>query len=315
MTVATAVVVTHNSAGEVTSTLTPLLAAGGSVVVVDNASTDGTLDLVRERFPDAITLANERNVGFAVAVNQGLAHVRTDTVLLVNPDCTVPPATAAGLATFLAERPDVGVAGPRILHPDGTVAVSAHPFESLRTVVASRFGGSLVPVGVRRLLSGRRRRAAYDACRSSLEQASVDWLSGACLAVRMDLLRATGGLDERYFLYYEDEELCWQARQRGADVVYLPDLAVTHIGGASSETGATWPHLYRSMLVFFALHRPTRFHAVRTAILVRSAVGLSTAGARRLLGRPSATGRASAWRAVAAIAWTSRDVDDLRRAA
>ena len=300
---ATAIVVTYNSQDQIEASLAALRPAALDVIVVDNASVDGTAAIVRRHFPEVVVITNDENVGFARAVNQGVAHLRTETVLLVNPDCTLPPATAEGLVRFLAERPDVGVAGPRLVDPAGRVAVSAHPFESLASVVLSRFGGGLVPVGLRRLLSGDRRRRSYDACRESSDPTSVDWLSGACLAVRTDLLRATGGLDERYFLYYEDEELCWQARRRGKDVVYVPTLVATHVGGASSEHGTTWPHLYRSMLVFFASHRRSSYQAVRIAVLVRAGIGTATGLLRLALRRPGGASRATAWRRVMGIAW------------
>jgi GT2 family glycosyltransferase len=307
----TAIVVTYNSAGQIGRALTALRGANVDVIVVDNASTDATRTIVERDFPDVVLMVNETNVGFATAVNQALTGVRGEIVLLVNPDCTVPSDTVHGLVHFLATRPEVGIAGPRLLDADGRVAVSAHPFESLTSVLASRFGGSLVPVGVRRVLSGTLRRRTYDACRGPAEPTSVDWLSGACLAVRTDLLRATGGLDERYFLYYEDEELCWQARSHGLDVIYLPGLSVVHIGGASSEIGATWPHLYRSMLIFFAKHRRTSYQAVRFAVLARAGLGIVLATARRATGDGAGSGaaRGAAWRGVARIAWTSSRPD------
>ena len=181
-------------------------------------------------------------------------------------------------------------------------------------MVASRFGTTVLPVSIRRRLYGPRRRAAYDACTRAVEPVSVDWLSGACLAMRTDVLRAIGGLDERFFLYYEDEELCWQAHQHG-DVVYVPHFAVTHVGGASSETGATWPHLYRSMLLYFAIHRPSRFHAARAVVFVRACLGLVTAAVRRLLGQRAGQTRGTAWRQVASIAWSSGSPEALVRGA
>jgi N-acetylglucosaminyl-diphospho-decaprenol L-rhamnosyltransferase len=309
----TAIVVTYNSAGQIGRALTALRGADVDVVVVDNASADATRTIVQSDFPDVALLVNATNVGFATAVNQGLADVRAGVVLLVNPDCTVPADTVRGLVHFLATRPDVGVAGPRVLDADGRVAVSAHPFESLTSVLVSRFGGSLVPVGVRRILSGSSRRRMYDACRGPAEPTPVDWLSGACLAVRADLLHATGGLDERYFLYYEDEELCWQAHSLGLAVIYLPELQVVHIGGASSAVGATWPHLYRSMLIFFAEHRRSSYQAVRFTVLARAGLGIALATARRATGSESGAARAAAWRGVARVAWTSGRPDRVSR--
>jgi GT2 family glycosyltransferase len=174
------------------------------------------------------------------------------------------------------------------------------------SVVGSRFGGSLLPVAVRSRLGGRNRRRSVEASLGGATTAggpvAVDWLSGACLAVRGDLLRQLGGLDERYFLYYEDEELCLQVRRRGYEVVLLPQLQAMHIGGASSQPGTTWPHLYRSMLIFFGSHRRSSYQLLRLVVLVRALLGVGLAQARRLLRRSSAEPRFRAWREIAAIA-------------
>lgn len=296
---ATAVVVTHNSAGQIADCLTALQAAGVTIRVVDNASSDGTVCLVRRLFPAVELQAGSVNVGFARAVNRAAAGVTDEVILLVNPDCVVPPATTRALLTFLAEYRSVGIAGPALVSPDGRPAVSAHPFETVTSVVVSRFGGALLPVRVRRRLGGRGGGPAAT---------SVDWLSGACLAVRADLFHAIGGLDESYFLYYEDEELCLQARRRRFDVVHLPTVRASHIGGASSELGATWPHLYRSMLIFFGRHRPAGYPVVRVVVLLRAVLGMGVGAARRAGGGRTGSARMLAWSRVARIAWRGETV-------
>jgi hypothetical protein len=302
---AAAIVVTHDSADHVGHCLEPLVSAGAEVVVVDNASSDGTAALVRSRFPGVRLLTNADNRGFAAAVNQGLATVQADVVVLVNPDCVVPPATLRTLVGFLGEHEGVGVVGPRLLGPGGTTAVSAHPFEDLGTVVASRFGGSLVPVRVRRMLVRAKRRRSYDACRGGEAQVAVDWVSGACLAVRTDLLRRLGGLDPGYFMYYEDEELCLQSWRAGRAVVYLPSVQATHVGGASTRDPAhAWPHLYRSMLRFHARHRPGTYTLVRAAILIRAGLGIAVGSVRDTLAlvRRRPPRRVLAWGRIALVA-------------
>lgn len=300
-----AIVVTYNSADHIGRCLAALQAAGVAIRVVDNASVDGTADVIRRDFPAVDLIAGHTNVGFARAVNRAAFGVAAEVILLVNPDCVVPAGTTRDLVALLLSQPTVGIAGPSLVGSDGAPAVSAHPFETLHSVVFSRFGGSLLPVGVRRLISGRDRRRAYDACRASTRPSSVDWLSGACLAVRGDLFRDIGGLDERYFLYYEDEELCLQAKSRGARVVLLPTVPAMHIGGASSELGATWPHLYRSMLIFFARHRAASYQAVRFAVLVRAGLGVGLGCARRLHDAAAGRTRMAAWARVAHIAWSA----------
>ncbi|GIG88508.1 glycosyltransferase family 2 protein [Plantactinospora endophytica] len=305
-TVATAVLVTYNSARHIAAALTPLLRAGLAVRVVDNASQDGTVALLAREFPDVEVTANRRNVGFAAAVNQALAGCESEVVLLVNPDCVLPVGAAWALLGYLDGHPEVGVVGPRLVDAAGRVAISAHPFENLTSVLLSRFGGSLVPVPLRRLVSGGRRRSAYDACRAPSGPVSVDWLSGACLAVRRSLLTEVGGLDENYFMYYEDEELCLQVHRRGADVVLLPAVSATHTGGGSSaDPNWIWPHLYRSMLHFFARHRRSTYQAVRLAVLLRALLGIGLAAVRLTVSPRSGTARARAWYSVARTAATA----------
>ncbi|MEV4630279.1 glycosyltransferase family 2 protein [Micromonospora sp. NPDC049523] len=310
---ATAVVVTYNSANHIDDCLAALAQADLVVRVVDNNSADRTVALVTERFPKVEVIANPANVGFAAAVNQGLTGVDTDVVLLVNPDCVLPAATARELVRTVRARPDVGIAGPRLRDQAGRIAISAHPFESLSSVLASRFGGALLPVALRRLLSGSRRRRAYDACTGPAAPMAVDWLSGACLAVRTRLMREIGGLDEGYFMYYEDEELCLQTWRRGAAVVYVPTVEAMHVGGASSGPGATSPHLYRSMLRFFARHRRRTFQLVRLAVVLRALIGMGLAGARWLGSSTRRTGRRGrAWYEVCRIALSTTPDDAAR---
>ena len=303
---APAIVVTHNSAGQIIESLTALDSSGVSVRVVDNASTDRTVSLVRRDHPGIRLECNTTNIGFARAVNQALQATSSDVVLLVNPDCVAPAKTVRGLVSHLRAHPEVGIAGPRLVDAAGKTAISAHPFETLGSVVASRFGGSLLPLAVRRRLGGRNRRRSVDACleaaTSTAGPIQVDWLSGACLAIRGDLLRELGGLDERYFLYYEDEELCLQVHRRGYQVVLLPHLQASHVGGASSQPGTTWPHLYRSMLIFFGRHHRSSYQLLRLVVLLRAVIGLGLAQFRRILRRSSAELRFRAWQDIAAMA-------------
>jgi GT2 family glycosyltransferase len=300
---ATAIVVTYNSEAHIHACITALIDAGLSIEVVDNASADDTASLVAQCFPDVGLTINQVNRGFAAAVNQGLAAATTDIVVLVNPDCLVPAATARALITTLRVQPEVGVVGPRLLDPHGNVAISAHPFESWITVLASRFGGSLVPVWVRRLLCGGTRRRTYDACRGIGSPVAVDWLSGACLAVRTTLMRQVGGLDEGYFMYYEDEELCLQAWRSGARVLYVSAVEATHIGGASSaDPSWIWPHLYRSQLRFFARHRPSTYRLVRALLLLRAVLGIGIAKVRQPIRPARENPRMRAWAQIAQIA-------------
>ncbi len=275
---ADAIVVTYRSAASIGACLNPLIAAGLHVVVVDNAA---TADIVRQGFPGVELLANEDNVGFSRAVNQGLALCKSDAVLLVNPDCVVPAATTEALVAYLREHPDIAVVGPRLREADGSINVSAHPIATFGSTLANRARRSFPFITP--LLARQSRFGSYDACLHATEPTEVEMMIAACVAVRGDFLRdELGGLDEGYFMYCEDMELCLQAWQRGKRVVYLPSVEAVHQGGGSSgDRSHVWPLHTRSTLRFHAKHRPRTFQLMRLALLGRAVLGLADPRAHR----------------------------------
>ena len=285
-----AIVVTYRSADAIEACLAPLVSAGANVVVVDNAET------ARAVRRDVELIANNDNVGFPRAVNQGLARCDGDVVLLVNPDCVVPPETVAALAAYLREHPDVAVVGPRLRESDGSINISAHPIASFGTLLANRVRRFL-PF-LTRFFARNARFSSYEACLHAMEPTDVEMMIAACVAVRGSFLRdELGGLDEGYFMYCEDMELCLQAWKRGHRVVYLPGVEAFHEGGGSSgDRSHVWPLHTRSTLRFHARHRPQTFHLVRLALVARAALGLADP-------RPH---RRRAWARVARVALTVR---------
>ncbi len=275
---ADAIVVTYRSAASIGSCLEALLQGELHIVVVDNA---GTADVIRERFPQVELIANEENVGFARAVNQGLERCESDVVLLVNPDCIMPPATGQALAAYLREHREVAVVGPRLREADGSINISAHPIATFGSMLgnrARRFFPVLTP-----MLARHSRFGSYDTCMHATEPTEVEMMIAACLAVRGDFLRdELGGLDEGYFMYFEDMELCLQAWQRGMRVVYLPAVEALHVGGGSSgDRSHVWPLHTRSTLRFHAKHRPRTLPLVRLALLGRAVLGLADPRSQR----------------------------------
>ena len=275
---ADAIVVTYNSAGSIAACLESLLKADLHVVVVDNAA---TAEVVRKQFPQVELIANDENVGYAHAVNQGLARCGEDVVMLVNPDSVVPPATSTALIAYLREHGDVAVVGPRLREADGSINISAYPVATVGSMLlnrARRFFPILTP-----LLARGKRFRSYDACLHATEATEVEMVCAACVAIRGAFLRdELGGLDDGYFMYYEDVELCLQARQRGKRVVYLPTVEAVHEGGASSgDRSHVWPLNARSALRFHAKHRPRTLALLRIALLGRAVIGLADPRAHR----------------------------------
>lgn len=205
------------------------------VVLVDNASHDGTADAVAERHPGVRLVRSSQNLGFAAGNNLAARHAKGRVLLLLNPDAL--PArgcVARGLALMNGDA-GVGLAGARLLADDGSTQPSARMFPTLMqeaivlSGLAARFPRS-------RWL-GRLDRTWADPAHA----APVDWVPGAFALVRHDLFDRLGGFDERFFLYYEEVDLCRRIQAAGFRVQYWPELRVHHIGGVSARTvaGAT----------------------------------------------------------------------------
>jgi GT2 family glycosyltransferase len=199
------------------------------VLVVDNASSDGSADSVRRRFPSTKLLELTRNLGFAAANNRAAAQARGETLVFLNPDTTVAGDAFGQMLTYLHEHPDVGVVGPRIVYPDGTTQPTRRRFPTRRT-------GFLESTIVQQFWHDNRAlRRYYVADRSNDELQEVDWLVGACLMVRRETLDSAGLFDERFFMYSEEVEWAHRVREAGWRIVYLPSALIVHHEGGSSR--------------------------------------------------------------------------------
>jgi N-acetylglucosaminyl-diphospho-decaprenol L-rhamnosyltransferase len=197
-------------------------------VVVDNDSRDGTGEALAADFPDARFIANRENVGYARAVNQGLAATGAPFALVLNPDCTVRPGALRALLDHAAAHPRSGLVGPRILNPDGSLEYSARAFPDHLTFLFNRY--SLLT----RLFPANpfsRRYLLTDWDHASVRE--VDWVSGACLMVRRAAIEQVGPMDEAFFMFNEDVDWCRRMRTAGWAVSYVPDATVVHHIGAS----------------------------------------------------------------------------------
>ncbi|HEV7498477.1 MAG TPA: glycosyltransferase family 2 protein [Vicinamibacteria bacterium] len=246
-----AIVVSYNTRDDLRRSLEALRAHAGvplETIVVDNASTDGTAEAVRARFPEVHLIANPANLGFSRANNLGLRVARGEFVLVLNSDCEVRPGAVAGLAAILEARPDVAIVGPRTLGTDGAPQVSFGP--SL-TPLAEWRQGRLVR-GVKAGHADARRRAAALAA----QEQEPDWVSASCFLARKSALDAVGGFDEAFFLYEEDVDLCLRVRQAGGRILYTPRAEVVHHLGRSMERAPERARLeyHRSHLRFYAKH-------------------------------------------------------------
>ena len=277
-----AIVVSYNTRDDLLRCLEALGAQAGvplETIVVDNASTDGTVDAVRARFPDVHLIANAANLGFSRANNLGLGRARGSFVLVLNSDCEVRPGAVAALCAILEARPDVAIVGPRTVGTDGAPQVS--------------FGPSLTPLAEWR--QGRLVRGVKAGDADALRRARAlagheqepDWVSASCFLARRAFLEAIGGFDESFFLYEEDVDLCVRVRAAGGRILYTPEAEVVHHLGRSMDRAPALARLeyHRSHLRFYAKHNSAAERiALRAWMAARAAWGWLRAG-------PGADGR------------------------
>lgn len=211
---------------------------GAALVVVDNASRDGTVESVEARWPGVRVLEQPRNLGFAAAANIGIEAARdADTVCLVNPDAVVGDAGILAAAHYLAANPDVGVLGGRILNHDGTVQASARAFPGHRTAFFNRHS-----LTTKFLPKNRLSREYLMTDWAHDEVRTVDWVSGAFMFIHKRAIDAVGLLDPKYFWSIEDVDYCRRVHDSGLEVRYFPAATITHrIGGSSRKA------VYRAM--------------------------------------------------------------------
>ena len=248
------IIVSYNARQDLERTLESLHAAPPAtphqVVVVDNASSDGSLDLVRGRWLGVLAIEAGTNVGFSRANNLGIRATASELVLLLNGDTVVPPGAIDRLVGDLCGHPEAAIAGPRLVDAAGRPEISIGrmigPVNELRQKVT----GALYERG----WGPVRRRVT----RSLSTPHEVDWVSGACLLVRRADAEAVGLLDERFFLYTEDVDFCASIRARGRRIRFVPSVEVRHLRGRSRshDPAAALAAYRRSQLAFYAKHHP-----------------------------------------------------------
>jgi N-acetylglucosaminyl-diphospho-decaprenol L-rhamnosyltransferase len=245
-----AVVVNHEAGEALAACVASLRAEGVSeVTVVDNASSDGSVEALRAADDTVNVVETGTNLGYGAGANRGIDVSGSELVLVSNPDVAVHRGALDALVEVLEADPALAIVGPRILEADGTRYPSARRFPSLVDAAGHALLADLVPTNP---FTRRYHMEYLDAD----EATEVDWVSGACFLARRRALEELHGFDESYFMYAEDVDLCWRARRAGWGVAYVPGASVTHLQGIST---ARQP--YR-MLV--AHHRSVFRFATRT---------------------------------------------------
>ncbi|HOG46949.1 MAG TPA: glycosyltransferase family 2 protein [Anaerolineae bacterium] len=263
------------------------------ILVVDNASSDGSAEMVRQSFPGVQVLASA-NRGFAAGNNAGIAASRGRYVLLLNPDTEVAGDALTTLLDYMDAHPDVGVAGPQLRYPDGRRQPSRRRFPTPLT-------GFWESTLLQRCFPRNRWAARYYVLDQPDDaEADVDWLVGAALLVRREAIAQAGLLDEGYFMYSEEMEWCRRIRMQGWRVVYQPAAVVIHHEGRSSEQVVAARHLYfqTSKLRYYRqVHGPLWTAALRGFLLATYTYDWAIEGAKWLVGhkRPLRAARLAAY--------------------
>lgn len=252
-----------------TSWLTP--------IVIDNASSDGSADAVAPRFPSIELIRNSDNVGFANAANQGIARASTPYVVLLNPDTDATPSLLQSLVEYLKAHQDVWAVAPRLMASDGSVQTLAAGFAPTPARAFLYF------LGISYLLPWP--SAGFSVPPWITRPVDVDWLSGACLAFRREIVDRVGPLDGSFFLYGEDMDWCRRMRAAGGRLVFLADFDLKHARAASSghEVASTdW------LVAFVRYVQPQASSVGLRLFFIAAAVGFWLRGVRYFLPRSSA---------------------------
>jgi len=245
------------------------------VVVIDNASSDGSTEMVKDNFPKVKVVVNSRNLGFAKGANQGIKQSQGKYIFLLNPDASIKIDQLDKMIDLMEENREIAICGPKITDDQGNLQYSCRRFPSYLTSISS--SQSLLF----KLFPGNPLSGNYLLTEDGHEkQTEVDWVSGSGLLARRDILDRIGGLDERFFMYVEDVDLCYRAKKDGGKVFYFPGVKMRHLIGGSTrkEKGEMIVQHHKSMYLFYEKYYAPRSIlsvAVLWGIFLRMGVALS----------------------------------------
>jgi len=221
------------------------------IYVVDNASVDGSVDMVRENFPAVTLIENGENLGFACANNTALKQVSGEILVLLNPDTLVRDTTFSILLEEFQKYPEAGMIGCKVLNEDGSLQLSCRRSFPTPWVALSQI------LGLGKLFPESTTFARYNLTYLDPDTVQeVDAVSGSFMAIRREVLEKVGYLDERFFMYGEDLDWCWRIKQSGLKILYTPETSITHFKGKSTDL-RQWKQVkqfYKAMILFSEKH-------------------------------------------------------------
>lgn len=240
------------------------------VIVVDNASSDGTVETAKKDFPDIKVIANTTNVGFAAANNWGFQKAGGQYLLLLNPDTIVQGGALDILIRFMDDNPAVGACGPKLLNDDGTTQLSVRRFPTFRGALYRHTVLRNLGIFRKSYKNWLMKDFRYD------NQADVEQLMGSALLVRRSAMEQVGPMDERFFMYYEEVDLCYRLKEAGWRIGFVPEATITHLGGRSAKQVPVERRamMFTSMLAFFRKHRGS-FQTTLFSVVFKTGVVLA----------------------------------------
>lgn len=257
------IVVVYNCAKELRKLLTDFLKGNQQidieVIIVDNASSDKTDELVKSHFKKVIFLKNKRNLGFATAANQGAEIAKGRWFLFLNPDTVVSPHNIEQMLRFIKSNSKIGIAGCKILNSDGSLQPSCGNFPTILNIFLDR-----IPL-VHKIFKTEliRDDSYYELDREP------DWVSGAFFLVKRDIFRKLNGFDENYFMYAEDVDFCYRARRSGYRIFYCSKVEIIHFDQGKKRDNGRFKakHMRRGFTTFFEKYKPQWYADIWKLIL------------------------------------------------
>jgi GT2 family glycosyltransferase len=241
------------------------------VIVVDNASHDGSVEMVEKDFPSVHLIKNKTNMGFAKANNLAMEYAVGQYILLLNPDTELTGSTLETLVSVMERNPDVSAVGCKVLYPDGTIQLSCGRLPSFASAL---WGGETINKLYRKRFTNSNFFGACGLTPEALDmQQEVQTLLGACFVVRRDALEDVGLFDENMFLYFEENDLFYRLGRAGGKILYIPDTSIIHhAGGCTKSISKAVEHYQRSQEYYFRKHHLLRSGGVFRILLMTSAV-------------------------------------------
>ncbi len=221
------------------------------VIVVDNNSSDGSPAMVKNSFPHIQLITNSQNMGYAKANNQGINLVQGQYLLLLNSDTRLQPGALQHLLDFMDHHPQVGIASPKLLHPNGTTQLNGGALPTLSSLLYWALFLDDIPLLGRFLPSYHRTHPSY-----FNSTHPIGWVSGAAIILRRQTISQIGLLDEKIFMYGEDLDLCFRAHQANWLVYTLAPAEVVHLGQGSGSSSSALLREFQGLIYYFSKHHP-----------------------------------------------------------